>query len=738
MKSFIGKTKIACALSALILLAIVFTHTAHSDLQTNLRNLFFDAYQTAKPRSNAASNTNTSHESIVAIVDIDEASLGKIGQWPWPRTKLATIITKLSDAGALAIGFDMVFSEPDRTDPKELANITELKSETNLQNIISKLPRNDDVFKKALHNSPTVLGFIGVQDHKGIDAIKIAGISWLGEDLSHSLQSIEGTIASLVSLQEVAKGSANFNIAQDQVDDIIRSVPLFVRKGNAVYPTLSIETLRVALENITGEKHSFIIKTSLASGEASGIISNDDALTINNASIIEARVGDFIFPTTNDGQLNLYYNKHNEDAYISAADILLEPNEKIAKHIDGKIVLIGASAAGLRDIRQTTLGERIPGVEIHGQIIDQIMEGAFLNRPDWMNGLEILITIIAGLLLIFLMPYLGPVTSALLSLGICSMVLITSWFAFSSSGLLLDPVFPMLATALIYIAMTVFLFAFADREKRFVRDAFKHYLAPELINRLQDDPKSLKLGGELKELSMMFMDIRGFTAISEKLSPTQLVDFLNILLSPLSDIIQMREGTIDKYIGDSIMAFWNAPLKVKDHPQKACIAALEMVSKLEHMNAENAFGFKAKQLSDVTIGIGINTGVGCVGNLGSKSRFDYSVIGDMVNVASRIESTTKLASYPILISSSTAKECSNFAILWAGNLTLKGKSEKQDIYALIGDEEYAISHAFEALKIAHLELCKQLKIGNDKKIEQAKRKCLKIAPQRISKFINSL
>lgn len=731
MKLFIGKSKVAIALSLLLMVATVFAHSAQSDLQINLRNLFFDYYQKAKPR--------TGEESIVVIVDIDEQSLAKIGQWPWPRTKLATITNTLTKAGALAIGFDMVFSEPDRTDPKELAKILELKSESALHDIISKIPSNDQIFGDAIANSPTVLGFIGSRGTTGIDAHKIAGISWLGADLSHSLQSIEGTIASLQTLQEGAKGSANFNIAQDQVDDIIRSVPMFVRQNNNVYPSLSIETLRVALENITGEQQSFIIKTSLAGGELSGLFDHkgDEATAEIQASIVEAKIGDFVFPTTADGQLILYYNHHNPNIYISAADILLADKERIANMIEDKIVLIGSSAAGLRDIRQTTLGERIPGVEIHSQIIDQIMDGVFLNRPDWMNGLEIFLTIVAALILIGLMPYLGPVLSALLGLSISATTLMASWIAFSTYGLLLDPIFPMLATAIIYIAMTVFLFTFADREKRFVRDAFKHYLAPDLIDRLQKDPKSLKLGGEIKELSLMFMDIRGFTSISEKLSPTQLVEFLNTLLSPLSDIIQSREGTIDKYIGDSIMAFWNAPLEVKNHPQKACEAALDMVSKLESMNVENAFDLKG-QLRDVQIGIGINTGEGCVGNLGSKTRFDYSVIGDMVNVASRIETTTKQVSFPILISSSTAKACPNFAFLWAGNLTLKGKSEKQDVYALIGNEEYAQSDTFKSLKTAHEQICKQIGLGNKKKITSAKRECLALAPERIHAFIKTL
>lgn len=732
MKLFIGKTRVAIVLSLLLLAVTVFAHTMRSDLQNNLRNLIFDYYQSVKPR--------TGNESIVVIVDIDEQSLAKIGQWPWPRTQLATITNTLTKVGALAIGFDMVFSESDRTDPKALANIEELKSVSSLHEIISKLPSNDQIFGDAIANSPSVLGFIGARGEAGINARNIAGISWLGEDISHKLQSIEGTIASLQTLQEGASGSANFNITNLQVDDIIRTVPMFVRNNNNVFPSLSIETLRVALQNITGEDHSFIIKTSLAGGEASNFL-NSTTNEIDNkrtASIVEARVGGFTFPMTADGQLNVYYNNHNLDAYISAADILLKSDEEIAKLVEGKIVLVGSSAAGLRDIRQTTLGERIPGVEIHSQVIDQIMDGIFLNRPDWMNGLEIFLTIISGLILLVSMPFLGPILSALLGLTLSASAVITSWISFSSYGLLLDPIFPILASVIIYIAMTIFLFAFADREKRFVRDAFKHYLAPDLIDRLQKDPKSLKLGGELKELSLMFMDIRGFTTISEKLSATQLVDFLNILLSPLSEIIQNQEGTIDKYIGDSIMAFWNAPLEVKNHPTKACRAALEMVSKLETMNSINAFGLNEKHLGSVTIGIGINTGEGCVGNLGSKTRFDYSVIGDMVNVASRIEGACKQIAYPILVSSSTATACPDFALLWAGNIALKGKSEKQDIYALVGDEKYAVSDEFKSIEIAHLKTIKQIKSDNKKSIIQAKKDCMKHAPKRLHNFIKAL
>lgn len=728
MKPLTSKTKAAIALSLLLLAIVGFAHSLQSSLQLNLRNLFFDFYQEARPR--------TGQESIVSIVDIDEKSLAEIGQWPWPRTNLAEITDKLTKAGALAIGFDMVFSETDRTNPQELIKNLKIKPESEVYDLISKLPSNDQIFGDAIANSPSVLGFIDARGSQGIPAKKIAGISWLGEDLSYKFQSIEGTIASLTTLQENAKGSANFNISQVQVDDIIRAVPMFVRQGTDVYPTLSIEILRVALENITGEKKSFTIKTSLASGEFSGDIT--DSASNTHASIVEARVGNFIFPTTADGQLNLYYKRHDSDKYISASTVLSATDDDLTKLIDGKIILVGSSAAGLRDIRQTTLNERIPGVEIHAQIIDQIIDGVFINRPDWMSGLEIVILTATGIILIFSMPFLGPILSALLGLVLSSVVLLGSWFAFSSYGLLLDPVFPILATATVYLAMTVFLFTFADREKRFVRDAFKHYLAPDLIDRLQNDPKALKLGGEIKVLSLMFMDIRGFTSISEKLTPTQLVDFLNILLSPLSDIIQSHEGTIDKYIGDSIMAFWNAPVEVENHPHKACSAALAMVEKLDSMNQSNAFGFGAGKLNDVRIGIGINTGEGCVGNLGSKTRFDYSVIGDMVNVASRIESTSKNVAYPILTSVSTAKACPKLAFLWAGKITLKGKHEAQDIYALIGDEKYAASKEFKLLKAAHAKLQKHLKSGEKQEVKDARNKYLSIAPERLRALIKAL
>ena len=223
----------------------------------------------------------------------------------------------------------------------------------------------------------------------------------------------------------------------------------------------------------------------------------------------------------------------------------------------------------------------------------------------------------------------------------------------------------------------------------------------DLLAKLENEPDALKLGGEIREMTLMFMDVRNFTSISEKLSPEDLVSFLNTLLSPLSDIIQENEGAIDKYIGDSIMAFWNAPLDVEDHPQKACQAALAMLAKIRQMNESDAFGFRALGLGEVAIGVGINTGMGCVGNMGSKSRFDYSVIGDAVNIAARLESATKEAGWPLLVSGETAHNCPGFAFLDAGKLELKGKSSAQQVFALIGDETFAASNSFQTLKRDH-------------------------------------
>ena len=682
-----GKTPYVLAISAGVTVIALLFSLSRPDLLLPLQNLVFDSYQQLKPRD--------AGQSAVVVVDVDESSIKARGQWPWPRAVLAELTGRLGRAGAAAIAFDMVFSEPDRTTPAYLAGQlpANMPNREAVAAALKSLPDNDAVFSEAIANSPTVLAFFDSGEQRGQAARKIAGVSWLGEDLSSLLEPLQGSIASMPALVDAARGHGHISLGPGQTDDVVRRVPLFAAQDGNVYPLLAAEALRVALETATGQRQSFLLVTTFAGREGG----DADRASGGSAAITMARLDNFTMPLTKKGMLDLYYAPAGQTDFLSADTALSSPADLLAERVGGKIVLIGTSAAGLRDIRITTLREAVPGVAIHAQAIDQIMQGAFLNRPDWAPGAEAVLAAVLSLVIIAALPFLGILSAAVFGAACASAVLAISWWAFSRHGLLIDPLFPLLLSLTAYFLTTLLLYTFADRERRFVRTAFRHYIAPSLLTRLEENPEALKLGGEIRDMTLMFMDVRNFTAISEKLTPEELVTFLNDLLSPLSDIIQRHDGAIDKYIGDSIMAFWNAPLDVEDHARKACLAALEMLEEVERLNKRDAFGFKARGLGEVAIGIGINTGPGCVGNLGSSTRFDYSVVGDTVNVAARLETATKETGAPILVSAQTAAEAPQLAYLPAGKLELKGKSQAQEVFALAGDADDKESSAFQAL-----------------------------------------
>lgn len=717
MRPFSGRTPYAIALTVLVLAIALQVTRSNPAFLDPLRNLVFDTYQLLKPRQTG--------DAPVVIVDIDERSLQEKGQWPWPRSEIAAMTQRLNEAGALAIAFDIVFAEPDRTSPALVAerlpeNLSSLRQQ------LAGLPDHDAMFAQAIAEAPVVLGFFDSPGTTGIPAEPKAGIAWLGGDLSQRLYTQTGTQASMAMFQSPASGAGTISLGDAQTDDIIRDVPMFTLADGRVFPSLAIEALRVAISNATGQRQSFTIKTSLSGTEGSGGV---EALTA-------ARTGNFEFPLTATGDLKIYYTPQPRSQFLPAADVFDMQADSLAEKVGGRIVLVGVSAVGLRDIRTTALRERVPGVAVHAQIISQIMAGEFLSRPDWAPGMEWVMTALFALSMLVLLPLMGPLSSALVGGGAALLVVIASWIAFSRHGLLLDPLVPMTMGLLSYMLMTTLLFLFTEREKRFIRNAFQHYLAPGMVAQLEKSPDALKLGGEIRPMTMMFMDVRGFTPISERLDPQELVSFLNDLLSPLSEIIQHHEGAIDKYIGDSIMAFWNAPLNVDEHPRKACLAALEMLTKVEEMNAADAFGFKSRGLPPVTIGIGISTGDGCVGNLGSATRFDYSVVGDTVNIAARLESASKDAGWPILVSGETRALAGDLAFLDAGSLPLKGKSKPIPVHALVGNADHARTGEFKELSLACSNLAQAG--SNGRKRQAARRTCLDLAPRELRTFIERL
>jgi adenylate cyclase len=646
-----------------------------------LRSLVFDAYQRLDPRAFDPSLP-------VRIVDIDEESLKRIGQWPWPRTVLADLVDKLAAGGAVAIGFDTVFPEPDRMSPANtLRYWPNSEALAELREQVEKLPSNDQVFAEAIGKTPVVLGFIAAPQGTSIPETK-AGFAHGGDDPKLFAPSYPGAAASLKELQDKAQGAGSLNWIPEN-DQIIRRMPMLVRVGDTLYPSFAADLLRLAQGAST-----YIVKSSGASGEkAFG----------EKTGIVAVKVGDFEVPTEANGQMWIRFTPETKERYLPAWKIL--DGEIGADALQGRILIIGTSAAGLLDLRATPLEASVPGVSLHAQAIEQILQGAFLQRPDFATAAELFYILLLGTLIAYLIYRLGAAGSAVLGAAAIAAVVGISWYAFRALGWLVDPIYPAIALTAIYLAGTLVVFLRTERERNRVRHAFSHYMAPALVERLADDPSRLKLGGETRDMTLLFSDVRGFTSISEGLDAEELTRFLNSLFTPLSNIILEEQGTIDKFMGDAVMAFWNAPLDDSAHPSHACSAALRMMREMEILNERWRAEAEAKgrPFHPVRLGIGLNTGVCCVGNLGSETRFDYSVIGDNVNVASRLEGQSKTYDVGTVVGQSTTARAPDFAFLELDLLKVKGKTEATRIFALLGDDALKQSQNFIALTERHGE-----------------------------------
>ena len=637
-----------------------------------LRALVFDSYQRISPR--------TFDPNIpVRIVDIDEESLKRVGQWPWPRTLLAQLVDKLGEAGAGAIAFDIVFPEPDRLSP---ANALQFWPKSDqlaaFKEEIEKLPTNDQVFGEAIGKSPVVMGFIAAPQGVSFPETK-AGISFGGDDPKLFAPYYQGAAASLKELQDPAKGSGALNWIPEH-DQIIRRMPMLVRVDDTLYPSLAADVLRLA----QGASTLIVMSSGASSEQAFG----------EKTGIAKVRVGDFEVPTEANGQMWLRFTPQSWDRYLPAWKVLA--GEVPREDIEGRIILIGTSAAGLLDLRATPLDASVPGVELHAQAVEQIIEGSFLFRPDFAATAELFYILLVGILIATLVYLAGAMVSAVLGALAVAAVVGLSWYAFKAHGWLVDPIYPAIALTAIYLAGTLFMFLRTERERNRVRHAFSHYMAPALVERLADDPSRLKLGGETRDMTLLFSDVRGFTTISEELDAEELTRFLNSLFTPLSNIILDEQGTIDKFMGDAVMAFWNAPLDDSRHPSHACSAALRMMDAMGTLNEawrEEAEA-KGRPYKPVKLGIGLNTGICCVGNLGSETRFDYSVIGDNVNIASRLEGQSKTYDVGTVVGESTTSRAPDFAFLELDFLKVKGKTEATRIFALIGDKAFKESRSY--------------------------------------------
>ncbi|CAN5922068.1 adenylate/guanylate cyclase domain-containing protein [soil metagenome] len=672
-----GNARAPWIVALLVLLSALILRAIDPPELTRLRDLAFDSYQRIKPR---AYNPATP----VRIVDIDEEALGDFGQWPWPRTIVARLIDKLTEQGALVIAFDVVFAEPDRSSLSRMVRdlFAYMDPET-VRRVTAAVQDNDQVMADAMAHSRVVLGFGFDPKGGGTPPRRHHGTAFAGDDPLQFLPIQQGTVKAIPLLEAAAQGNGSVNTDMESV--VIRRVPMLFRVAGqeGVFPALSIESLRVAQE-----AKSYVIKSSGA---------NSELAFGTHSGIVAIKTGTLEVPTDARGRMALYDTGHRAERYVSARAVLKGevPREKI----EGQIVFVGTSAIGLKDLRSTPADDSVAGVEVHAQLAEQMLEQEFLARPDFATGAEFVYLTAIGLLFVLLLPRLSAARMAIVAAIFIGIGLAVPWFAFADHDLLFDPIYPPVTLAAIYVSGTAIAFMRTERERAVIRGAFGLYLSPAVVERLARHPELLQLGGELREITVMFTDVRGFTAIAEQFDPHGLTRFMNRFLTPMTDLVLGHRGTIDKYMGDAIMAFWNAPLPVEGHAARACDTALAMQDRLLALNDEWKAEAEAAGRSHiaVSIGIGLNTGEASVGNFGSMQRFTYSCLGDDVNLASRLEGQCKNYGVGIVVGDNTRRQVPGYATLELDMIMVKGKSEPERAHALLGDVALAQTPAYHEL-----------------------------------------
>ncbi|HEV3159072.1 MAG TPA: adenylate/guanylate cyclase domain-containing protein [Xanthobacteraceae bacterium] len=650
---------LARAICVLLLFALVPLRLADPRPLQELRVRTFDFFQVLRPRPQEI--------RPVVIVDIDEASLKAIGQWPWPRTTVADLTTQITQLGAVAIGFDIIFPEPDRMSPAIAErSFRGIDAETRAK--LDNLPSNDDALAEVIKHSRVVVGQAGAaaaEVKTAADAALQTGFAIRGPDPRPYLVTFAGLLRNVPAIEQAAAGRGLFSINPES-DGIIRRVPVIMTAQGSLVPALSMELLRV----VTG---------------SSAIL-----VRVDQAGVEAVAVPGLEVPTDRNGQFWVHFNHHDPERYVSAKDVLQGnvPPDRLA----GKLVLIGTSAIGLLDLKTTPIDAAIPGVEVHAQILESVLSKSSLVNPNYAIGAELAIAVLFGLAIIIAAPMLPA--SIVIVLGGCLIagLIGLSLYLFVEHNLLIDFTYPLISSWLIYLVLTFVNYFREQKQRRQIRSAFGYYLSPHMVEQLARSPEKLVLGGEERRMTILFSDVRGFTTISEhyKDDPQGLTRLMNRFLTPLTNAIIERKGTIDKYIGDAIMAFWNAP--VDDHEQEAnaCEAAPEMLSRAETLNGE----LKREAETDggmympLRIGIGLNTGPCVVGNMGSDFRFNYSVLGDTVNLASRLEGRTKDYRIPVVIGSRTAEGAKQkFAVMEIDLIMVKGKKQPEAVFTVLGRSE---------------------------------------------------
>jgi adenylate cyclase len=627
----------------------------------------FDTIQRLQPRD--------PDDLPVRIVDIDDDSLARFGQWPWPRDLVARLVGRLHDSGAATIVLDIMFSEPDRSSP---ARVLERFRGTigGAGGLPTDLPDHDRQLAETLGRVPTIGGFAFAEHRVDQQAAAppprlLAGFGISGPDPLPHLPHYDAAIGDLPVIEAALQGYGALNGMYD-VDGVARRVPLLFDGFDRLYPSLLAETVRV----ISGDK-SYKVKTAGGSGEASfGARTGLVAIRVGSGD------GAITIPTDAKGALPVYFSRPKPARVVPAWRVL---TDQPGPTLTGSLVLIGSSATGLADIRLTPVGF-LPGVEIQAQALEQILAGDYLARPDWADGLELTVVLVAGLLLLALLPRLSPLTGALLAGALVALGGGAAWIAFARWHFQFDPVYPGLCVIALTGATTLIGFMRAERDRAFIRNAFSRYISPALVAQLTADPSRLKLGGERREMSFIFTDIAGFTTLSEALGPAKVARLLNPYFDQLCRVILAEGGMVNEFIGDAVLAFFGAPVEQTDHAARALRAARAIDACAEKFRAEqNAAG-----ISFGITRIGVHTGTALVGNFGAQARFKYAALGDVVNTASRIEGLNKHFSTRACASRAVFELAGDTGFRPLGDVVVKGRNEALPIAELL-DEERAAS-----------------------------------------------
>lgn len=619
-----------------------------------LRNNLFDQYQRWHPRDYV--------EVPVRVVDIDEETLVRLGQWPWPRTRLAELVKILNESGVAAIGFDVVLAEADRTSPKAMAKLWSIDGP--LRRAIERLPDHDQVLAEGLSKAPVVLGFAAQRGD--LDGKVSAGSAPsallpspnrpfrfvnLGAPAGRWLRSFDSTIAARPELVSVAHGYGALNFVPDS-DGILRRVPMLLQVAGEPVPTLVAETLRVA----QGERN-YILKTE---GKDIGLA--------------EIRIGEFRIPTTAEGDIWLHYSRPVANRYLPAWKVLAGDIPRTM--LEGHIVLIGSSAQGLVDLRFSPFGRLIPGVEAHAQAIEEVLSGQVLTRPSWVPTAEMIAIVIGGLAISLVAIRANALIAAGITLTFLLTVFAGGWFAFRNYGLLLNTVTPTLIFGSAFFLGSLIHHRISEREQRWIKAVFSRYVSPNRVSYLVNHPDAMKLGGSRQECSFVFTDLADFTPLMESVDPEEAVAMLNAYLDQMISIAFRFEGTLDRIVGDSVVIMFSAPVPQPDHRARALACALEMDAFASgYAEAQHAKGFSLGKTR-----IGIHSGEVIVGNFGGSTIFDYRALGDAVNTASRLESVNKQLGTTICISEATLSGCPDASVRPVGRLLLKGKSQALQVF----------------------------------------------------------